>query len=208
MSSRWFGGDQARGDAYDARWDRLEADGVDPHGEAAFVMGFAPTTVLDAGCGTGRVAIELAARGVDAVGFDLDPSMLDTARRKAPGLRWEQGDAATIDLIGDGPGYDVVLLAGNVMIFVERGSEADVLANMARHLAPGGHLVAGFSLVPGGYRTDDLDCDARGAGLALVERWSTWDRRPWSPSDEYAVSVFGREEEAGATEGASTEVLS
>lgn len=208
MSSRWPGGDHARGDEYDARWEQLEADGLDPHGEARFVMSFAPATVLDAGCGTGRVAIELAARGVTTIGFDLDRGMLDTARTKAPGLTWVEGDAATIDLRGDGPGFDVVVLAGNVMIFVEPGSEAAVIANMARHLMPGGRLVTGFSLRPNGYGTRDLDRDAAAAGLALVERWSTWDRARWSRTDDYAVSVFGREEEAGATEGASTEVLS
>ena len=36
--------------------------------------------MLDAGCGTGRVAIELAARGFSVVGMDLDEAMLDTAR--------------------------------------------------------------------------------------------------------------------------------
>lgn len=37
-------------------------------GEADFVAHLEPTTLLDAGCGTGRVAIELAGRGVEIVG--------------------------------------------------------------------------------------------------------------------------------------------
>ena len=65
---------------YDAQWDRLAARGIDPHGEVAFVMAYAPASVLDAGCGTGRVAIELARRGVDVVGVDLDDGLLAAAR--------------------------------------------------------------------------------------------------------------------------------
>lgn len=193
MSSSWLEGDRPRGDSYDARWDHLEADGIDPHGEAAFVMTFAPTTMLDAGCGTGRVAIELARRGVECVGFDLDPAMLDTARRKAPSLRWLEGDATSIELRGDGPGFDVVLLAGNVMIFLEAGTESRVVENMAAHLSTNGVLVVGFSLVPGGYGLMDLDRDASDAGLGLIERWATWGRQPRTELDDYAVSVFGGE---------------
>ena len=67
------------GDDYQRRFDDLAASGVDVHGEATFVRAFAPSSVLDAGCGTGRVAIELARHGVDVVGADLDASMLATA---------------------------------------------------------------------------------------------------------------------------------
>ena len=73
------------GDAYQARFDALAASGVDVHGEAAFACSLepAPASVLDAGCGTGRVAIELARRGIDVVGVDVDASMLAAARRAA-----------------------------------------------------------------------------------------------------------------------------
>lgn len=72
-----------RGATYDERFERLAASGHDVHGEASFVMGFGPTTVLDAGCGTGRVAIELARRGCSVVGADVDKAMLRAAYRKA-----------------------------------------------------------------------------------------------------------------------------
>ena len=152
-------------------------------------MAYRPTHVLDAGCGTGRVAVELAARGVEVVGFDLDESMLAVARSKAPELRWVAGDAATIDLRFE-PGFDVVVLAGNVMIFVAPGTEAAVVANLAPHLRRGGRLVAGFSLRPGGYGLEQFDEHAVAAGLTVTERWSTWDREPWSATDGYAVTVL------------------
>jgi hypothetical protein len=63
------------------------------------------------------------------------------------------------------------------------------VANLARHLTPGGALVAGFQLHPGGLTMAHYDTYAAQAGLALAERWATWDRQPWSPESDYAVSV-------------------
>jgi 2-polyprenyl-3-methyl-5-hydroxy-6-metoxy-1,4-benzoquinol methylase len=54
--------------------------------------------VLDAGCGTGRIARELARRGLAVVGVDLDDVMLATARRKAPDIEWHTADLATVDV--------------------------------------------------------------------------------------------------------------
>src|SRR5438067_13610788 len=106
------------GDAYQKRFDDLAASGIDVHGEATLVRSYKPGRVLDAGCGTGRVAIELARRGIDVVGVDVDSAMLDTARTLAPDLDWRVGDLATADL-GNGE-FDVAVLAGNVLIFTER----------------------------------------------------------------------------------------
>ena len=66
-------------DEYDARWDKMAEQGEHVHGEVDFLLGFGPTEVLDAGCGTGRVAIELAKRGFSVVGIDSDASMLSTS---------------------------------------------------------------------------------------------------------------------------------
>ncbi|HUP75041.1 MAG TPA: class I SAM-dependent methyltransferase [Acidimicrobiales bacterium] len=185
MSSRWQHTGAARGDDYDARWRALEASGHDPHGEVAFVMRFEPESVLDAGCGTGRVAIELARRGVNTVGVDLDPAMLDTAQRKDPQLEWVCADLASLDLDRR---FDVVVMAGNVMIFVEPGTEARVVARMAAHLEPGGRLIAGFQLGQS-LGLDGYDTAAEAAGLALEARYATWDGDPVTPDARYAVSV-------------------
>jgi SAM-dependent methyltransferase len=178
-----------RASSYDDAWSRLEAEGHDPHGEASLVWSYAPRSVLDAGCGTGRVAVELARRGgaeIDVVGVDLDPAMLGRAREKGPHLHWVQADLSTVDL---GRRFDVVVMAGNVMIFVHPGTEAAVVTNMARHISPGGRLVAGFQLRPGGYGLDAYDTAATASGLPLEDRWSTWDRQPFAPGGDYAVSV-------------------
>ena len=189
-----------RAATYDQRWTELAAKGENVHGEADLVewlcrsreQGPEPGTgpgpgpsVLDAGCGTGRVAAELARRGMDTVGVDLDRAMLDKARERAPELRWVVGDLADVDL---GRRFDVVVLAGNVMIFLEPGTEGRVVANAARHLAAGGVLVAGFELQVGRLGLADYDGHAAAAGLVLAERWATWDRQPFA-GGAYAVSV-------------------
>jgi SAM-dependent methyltransferase len=179
-----------RGATYDARFERLEAAGVHVHGEADLVASLLVDgrgTVLDAGCGTGRVAIELARRGVSVVGVDRDPAMLETARTKAPELRWVPGDLADPEL-DVGQRFDVVVAAGNVMIFLAPGTEPAAVATMARHLVDGGLLVAGFQLGQLSLSSYDESCAAN--GLTLVQRWATWDRAPFTVSGaDYAVSV-------------------
>ena len=188
-SDRWLQARTTSGDAYDATYDRRAAAGEDVHGEAEFVQRFAPASVLDAGCGTGRVGRELARRGLDVVGVDIDPEMLDTARRKAPGVNWRLADLATVDLARS---FDAIVMAGNVMIFLQPGTESAVVANMARHLQPDGLLIAGFQIMPHRLTIPRYDGIAANAGLALAERWSTWDRDAWNTGNDYAVSVHKR----------------
>ena len=196
--NRWLNRtDVPRGADYDARWTALAASGANIHGEADLLMALlhdgvdgAPR-VLDAGCGTGRVAIELARRGVDVVGVDVDPAMLAEARAKAPEGHWVQGDLATLDLAGtDGPSsFDLVAMPGNVMIFVAPGTEGAVLARLAAHLVPGGLLVGGFQLGPDRLALERYDALAAEAGLHLVDRFATWDRARFVAGGDYAVSV-------------------
>lgn len=175
-------------DAYQRRFDDLAARGSEVHGEAAFVESLAPRSVLDAGCGTGRVAAELARRGIDVVGVDVDESMLATARRLAPGIELLRADLAEADL---GRAFDVVVMAGNVVLFTEPGTNQAVVAACARHLVPGGALVAGFSL-DRHYGLEAYDEACATCGLELAERWATWDREPFSDVATYAVSVHRR----------------
>lgn len=186
----WLRSRRRSGDAYDEPYERRAMAGENVHGEADFVMAFRPRSVLDGGCGTGRVARELARRGVATVGVDLDETMLSTARRKAPSLEWHCADLAAIDL---GRTFDVVVLPGNVMIYVTPGTEGAVLANLERHLAPGGSMIAGFSIREGQLGATAYDrLASAAAGLSLVERWSTWERAVWRPGDDYQVSVHRR----------------
>lgn len=154
--------------------------------------------MLDAGCGSGRVAVELARHGIEVVGVDVDASMIAEARRRAPGLEWVQADLATLDL---GRLFDVVVLAGNVPLFCPPSDRPALVGACAAHVAPGGALVAGFQLdrtlragpqADHGYGLDEYDSACRVAGLTLEARWATWDRRPFVEGGDYAVSVHRR----------------
>jgi SAM-dependent methyltransferase len=174
------------GRTYQERFDALAAQGVDVHGEATLVRSFDPSSVLDAGCGTGRVAIELARHGIAVAGVDRDSSMIAEARRRAPGIEWIEADLSTMDL---GRTFDLVVLAGNVPIFCPEAARADLVTRCAAHVDAGGFMIAGFQLGRG-YDLAEFDRSATGAGLVLRERWSTWDRVPYRPTGAYAVSVF------------------
>ena len=199
--SRW---EQSSNDAtaadYAARFDSLAASGQDVHGEAQFCAGrLAPgASVLDSGCGTGRVAIRLLELGYRCVGVDLDRSMLEVARRRAPHGRWVHCDLALLDDASLDPpprGFDLVLAAGNVVPLVAEGTEAAVLRAMSRRLRHGGELVCGFGLdrshLPASAAVLTLphyDAWCADAGLELVDRFATWSGAPYDGGG-YAVSV-------------------
>jgi SAM-dependent methyltransferase len=187
--TRWLqetGGRHGR--EYDAAFQRLAAAGEDVHGEAAYVDAMLPrgAAVLDAGCGTGRVAVELARRGHRVVGADNDPSMLAVARTHE-GPSWVDADLVALALPDP---FDLVVAAGNVVVFLEPGTGPAVVARLAAHLAPGGLLVSGW-------RTDRLavqayDGWAAAAGLQPVVRHATWDGTPWHDGADWCVAVHRR----------------
>jgi len=117
--------------------------------------------------------------------------MLAVARERSPEVGWFEADLAAPDL-DLGRRFDVVVAAGNVMIFVDAGTEGAVVANLARHLEADGALVAGFQLEPRGLTLARYDEVASAAGLVLTDRFATWDRQPFAPGGAYAVSVHRR----------------
>jgi SAM-dependent methyltransferase len=176
------------GRAYQARFDALAAAGRDVHGEASFVMRFTPASVLDAGCGTGRVAIELGRRGVDVVGVDVNPSMIAEARRLAPALDWREADLAQLDLARR---FDVVVMAGNVPLFCAVEHRHRLVSRCAEHVGEGGRLVAGFQLDKG-YGLADYDRACEEAGLEPEMRYATWGGDRFFARADYAVCVHRR----------------
>lgn len=135
------GGDRGRG--YDAWYEtglgaaahqielRLVAELAGPvQGERA----------LDAGCGTGIYTAWLAARGLDVMGLDREPSMLEAARAKVPGTRFVEGDVAALPF-GDAA-FDLVL-AVTLFCFLN-GEQRQVAAReLLRVVRPGGRVVVG-----------------------------------------------------------------
>ena len=192
IARRGAGDDYPR--VYAERFRRMAARGEDVHGEAVFVTGLVspPASVLDAGCGTGRIAVRLAELGYDVVGLDVDAGMLAVAREEAPGLDWRLADLTSVDL---GRRFVVVLLAGNIVPLLEPGTLPAVAERLAAHVAPGGRVVCGFGLdaahLPGDCPVTplaDVDAAMSAAGLRAVARWSSWERTPFAEEGGYVVT--------------------
>jgi SAM-dependent methyltransferase len=185
--------------AYQQRFDDLAASGVDIHGEAAFVESLlpAPARVLDAGCGTGRVATQLTSLGYDCVGVDADAEMVAVAERRDPATRWVRQDLSRLELRTQA--FALAILAGNVIPLLAPGTLLEAVERLTAHLEPGGLLVAGFGLdtdhLPPGCPVTplaDYDRACEVAGLSFLRRYASWDRASWRPEAGYAVSVHRR----------------
>jgi SAM-dependent methyltransferase len=131
-------------------------DALNPPGpETAFYLGLAgeasqpgpggeqggrPAWILDMGCGTGRLACELAARGHQVTGADPAAAMLDVARARPGGdrVRWIQTDA--VRLAGR-TRFDLIVLTGHVfqLLLDDRDVRA-ALRTLSQHQASGGWL--------------------------------------------------------------------
>lgn len=98
--------------------------------------------VADLGCGPGHVTAHLDALGLNAFGVDASPTMIELARRSHPGLRFEVGSMTALD-IADGA-LDGVLSRWSI-IHTPPPELPGILAEFHRVLAPGGHLLLGFS---------------------------------------------------------------
>jgi SAM-dependent methyltransferase len=198
--TRWSQIGGVSGEEYAERLAARAREGVDPHGEATFCASrlSSGARVLDAGCGTGRVAVRLDELGFSCVGVDVDESMLAVARRAAPHLPWHRADLAGVsaaDLDG-ASGFDLVVMAGNVVPLLAPGTVGRAVSSLASLLRPGGLLVAGFGLdrahLPAGCPVTPLseyDDACRAAGLSPQERFSTWEGEPFEEGNGYAVSV-------------------
>ena len=98
--------------------------------------------VLDAGCGAGEDALEIAARGLEVVGVDVAPTAIRQAQEKAA----ERGIAATF-LVGDalrldqlGRTFRSVLDSGLFHTFEDAAERAAYVESLAAVTAPGGVL--------------------------------------------------------------------
>jgi SAM-dependent methyltransferase len=117
-------------------------------GEVDFYLGMGADlkarglAVLEIACGTGRIAIRLAQAGVETVGLDLSPTMLQIARRKSADLvnvRWVAGDMRSFEL---GTTFGLVIIPGHSFQNLnEPAEQVACLECVKRHLTPGRSLV-------------------------------------------------------------------
>lgn len=179
---------------YIERFKVLAAQGHDISGEARLIDAIVGrgASVLDAGCGPGRHAGYLHAAGHRVVGVDVDPVLIAAAQADAPGPIYVVGDLADYQLPEKAPtAFDAILCAGNVMTFLHPETRVPALAGMAARLAPQGRAVIGFG-AGRGYDFEDFFADAADAGLALENRYGTWELRPFTAGSDFLVAFFTR----------------
>lgn len=87
--------------------------------------------VLDAGCGTGAAAVELARRGADVVAVDISPALIEIAQRRAPDapVTWHAGD-----MLDPALGRFDHVIAMDSMIYYGSGDIARLLGEAARRV--------------------------------------------------------------------------
>jgi len=113
--------------------------------------GDSPQDILEVACGGGRIAVPLARAGHSVTGFDLDVHRLLHCYRKGhdlPNLKCYQNDALLSDW---GTNYDIVVLAGNLLINIEAlegmgyaAAQRLIIQKAAKALRPGGHVLLDY----------------------------------------------------------------
>ena len=196
--TRWEQAGPAAAQGFGRKFGELVASGQDVDGEARLADTLLPrgARVLDVGAGMGRVTAALSARGHTVVGIEPDLALVEQARATYPGIDVLHSDVLGLDdaLLGDRPAeYDLVVVVGNVMVFLAEGTERRVLSLLRSRLAPGGRVLLGFHLVGApaharGYPAEEFVADASASGLRVDARFGSYELHP--ATEEYAVWVL------------------
>jgi len=134
---------------YDLRAD-LHISGSPVDGDVEFYRELARGAggpILDVGCGTGRVAIELARDGHAVLGVELSAAMLAIAERRRAELPYEaaarlelaQADMTTLSLARE---FALIITPfRSFQALLTQEAQRSALSAMRSHLRSGGHLV-------------------------------------------------------------------
>ena len=187
---------------YVENFTRLLDAGQDVDGEARLADVLAPrgARVLDAGAGIGRVAAGLARRGHGVTAVEKDPALVALCRARFPEVPVVRADilelsASLLEAAGRPTAYDVVVLVGNVMVYLADGTETRALRTLERLLAPGGRVLVGFHPLEGPEHSRDYPfalfaSHVRAAGLEVLLHLGGYDLAP--AGEDYVVAVLGR----------------
>lgn len=186
--------DATHSQRYAQRWEQLEAEGNDIDGEARAIDAMAQrgATILDAGCGNGRLAGYLAAAGHHVMGIDLDPYLVEVAKTKYPQAQFEVADLADFALGNEDHEvrlFDIIVSAGNVQTFLADWERQPALRNVAKHMHGDSKFVTGFQLARG-YSNAQFTMDAQDAGLEVIQRFGTWQFDPFVEDGEFLLAVL------------------
>jgi SAM-dependent methyltransferase len=129
--------------------------------------------VLEVGCGIGRTAGPLAARGYEVTGIDISPAALSMAAQRAPGPRYLALDQRHVGHMRWT--FDAILVLWNSFGFVDQATDLETMAGMATILRPGGKVL--FDMYhPEWMQDHQLAGDREEPGATSVRRWVNGDR--------------------------------
>jgi len=150
-----------------------------------YLMGLRPRRVLDVACGSGRFLVPLAKAGHSVEGLDFDPYMLARIPLRSgggAGFTYRRADAL-LDLWGGG--FDVVLLAANLLFNIVSdtmsysAAQQRLIEKAAASLRPGGHVFidCDYTLHPEQVYSDrspriiweGMDSDGTGGRMTLLD---------------------------------------
>lgn len=202
-------------DLYDADYEALGwRDDLALYRELARAAG---GPVLEMGCGSGRVLLELARSGVEVSGLDLSPEMLAVLGRRLAAEPPEVRERVKRLVVGDArdaePAERFALVIAPFRVvqhFVERADQRAWLANVTRHLAPGGELV--FDVFQTNYRYlaeasfTVTDVERTDAGGRPVRRTVHVEHRPEAQTFSMRMEWVLGEGAAAETRAAETTV--
>jgi ubiquinone/menaquinone biosynthesis C-methylase UbiE len=116
------------------------------------LLGSPAGAVLDAGCGAGRMTRYLRERSIsDVAGVDLSQGMIEQARSAYPETPFAVGDLAALPYAA---GRFRGVLAWYSIIHTAPDACGSIIAELARVLAPGGHLLLAYQAGTGQRRID------------------------------------------------------
>jgi len=174
--------------------------GEDIDGEARLADVLAPrgARILDAGAGIGRVAAALSARGHDVTAVEKDPDLVARSRARFPDVAVVESDILLLhptlmEAAGRPTAYDLIVVVGNVMIYLAEDTEVRALRTLGSLLAPKGRILVGFRPHKGPehsreYPVEDFRRHVSEAGLGLEHVFGTYELRP--AADDYVVAVL------------------
>jgi len=133
--------------------------------------------ILDAGCGTGALAVEAARRGAHVVGIDLSPTLVNLARERLPAELAGQIDLRSGDMLDESLGHFDHVVAMDSIIHYETDDAVNALGQLAQRTS--GSIV--FTFAP---RTPML-----AAMISIGRLFPRGDRAPWlEPMAEEKIS--------------------
>ncbi len=152
--------------------------------------------VCELGCGPGHVARYLYDRGVDILGIDLSPGMLEQARKLNPAIEFQQGNMLALDAED---GAWAAIVAFYSIVHIPKTDILQAFREMFRALKPGGLLFLAFHIGVEVLREEELwghqvSLDLVLFGRKEVERYvaqagfaieDSLERDPYPPEVEY-----------------------